>query len=398
MPRPLEGIRVVELDNFIAGPFCGMLLADMGADVVKIEPPGHGDMTRATPPMLNGESAGYISLNRNKRSLALDLKHPSAVEIVLKLAARSDVLLENFRPGAMDALGLGADRLRRLNPKLVVTSVSGYGQTGPYRRKSAVNLIVEAASGLLSVIGEPGQPPARPGVQLADVLGALFATYGILCGLIAKLRFGQGRTIDVSLLEGAIAAAMWETSAYFATGEVPRQIGRRHRITAPYQLFHTRDGYLAIGAPNDNLFRRLLDVLGLQDLSQDPRFTSVARRKANDVVLAELIEAATRKHNSADLLTRLEAAGVPCSGVNDYQQVFADSQVRSREVLVEVDHPRAGRHRMVRNPLLFDRDGPRITRPAPVLGQHSREVLAELGYSDPEVQDLVASGAVSMAS
>ena len=397
MPRPLEGIRVIELANFIAGPFCGMLLADMGADVVKIEPPGRGDMTRATPPLIEGESAGFMSLNRNKRSVALDLKRPEAVEIVLKLAARSDGLLENFRPGAMEALGLGAERLRELNPGLIVTSVSGYGQTGPYRRKAAVNLIVEAASGLLSVIGEPGQVPARPGVQMADVLGALFATYGVLSGLIGKLRFDQGHTIDVSMLEGAIAAAMWETSTYLASGEVPRQIGRRHRITAPYQLFRTRDGFLAIGGPNDNLFKRLVEVLGLGHLADDPRFSSVAQRKANDILLGELIEQVTQQRDSDELLATLEAAGVPCSRVNDYEQVFADPQVRSRDVVVEVEHPRAGRQRAVRNPLLFDQDGPRIERPAPLLGQHSREVLEELGYAEPEIDDLVASGVVGAA-
>jgi crotonobetainyl-CoA:carnitine CoA-transferase CaiB-like acyl-CoA transferase len=385
------------LGNFIAGPFCGMLLADMGADVVKIEPPERGDMTRATPPLVNRESAGFMSLNRNKRSVALDLKRPEAVEIVLRLAARSDVLLENFRPGAMEALGLGADRLRAANPELIVTSVSGFGQTGPARRKAAVNLIVEAASGLLSVVGEPGQVPSRTGVQMADVFGALFATYGVLCGLIGKLRHGQGRTIDVSLLEGAIAAAMWETSTYLTTGEVPRQLGRRHRITAPYQLFRTRDGYLAIGGANDALFRRMVEVLGLPHLADDPRFARVALRKANDVELGELIEAATRTRDSAELQAAFEAAGVPCSRVNDYEQVFADPQVRAREVVVEVDHPRAGRGRQVRNPILFDRDGPRIERPAPLLGQHSREVLAELGYPDAEIDRLIATGAIQAA-
>jgi crotonobetainyl-CoA:carnitine CoA-transferase CaiB-like acyl-CoA transferase len=394
VPRPLEGQRVLELSNFIAGPFCGMLLADLGADVIKIEPPGRGDMTRATPPLVNGESAGFMSLNRNKRSLALDLKQPEAVEVVLKLAKTSDVLLENFRPGVMEGLGLGAERLRAANPDLIVTNVSGFGQTGPARRKAAVNLIVEAASGLLSVIGEPGQVPARPGVQMADVLGALFATYGILGALVGRLRHGQGRTIDVSMLEGAIAAAMWETSGYLSTGEVPRQLGRRHRVTAPYQLFRTSDGYIAIGGPNDSLFKRMMDTLGLSELLDDPRFVNVAGRKANDVELGELIEAATIQRPAEELLAALEAAGVPCSRVNDYAQVFDDPQVKARGVVVEVEHPKAGRGRWVRNPLLFDQDGPAITRPAPLLGQHSREILIELGYEEERITRLVESGAV----
>src|SRR6201984_315379 len=265
MPKPLAGVRVIELANFIAGPLAGTLLADMGADVIKIEPP-KGDMSRATPPIRNGESVSFVALNRNKRSLVLDLKRPEAADILLKLAARSDVFIEANRPGALEKLGLGAKQLKGINPRIVYTSVSGFGQSGPYRRRAGVNLIIEAFAGVLSVTGEPGERPMRPGVQTADVFGALFATYATLAGLVGAARNGEGRIADVSLVEASIAAAAWEAAEYLATGSVPKPLGNRHRLNAPYQLFETRDKrYLAIGTPHDALFARLMQVLGLAE-------------------------------------------------------------------------------------------------------------------------------------
>src|SRR5882757_3046670 len=264
MPKPLAGIRVIEIANFIAGPLAGTLLADMGADVVKVEPP-QGDMSRATPPIRAGESVSFAALNRNKRSLVLDLKRPEAIDILLELAAQSDVFLEASRPGALDKLGLGAAQVKEVNPRIVYTSVSGFGQSGPERRRAGVNLIIEAFSGILSVTGEPGKMPMRPGVQSADVFGALFATYATLAGLVGAARNGEGRIADVSLVETSIAAAAWEAAEYLETGHAPQPLGNRHRLTAPYQLFETSDGrYLAIGTPNDALFGRLMQVLGLE--------------------------------------------------------------------------------------------------------------------------------------
>ena len=285
MAKPLAGIRVIELANFIAGPLAGTLLGDMGADVIKIEPP-KGDMGRATPPIRNGESVSFTALNRNKRSLVLDLKRPEAIEIVRKLAEKSDVFLEASRPGALDKLGLGAADIKAVNPRIIYTSVSGFGQSGPYRRRAGVNLIVEAFSGTLSVNGEPGQMPVRPGVQTADVFGALFAAYATLAGLVGAGRNGEGRIADVSLVEASIAAAAWEAAEYLETGNAPQPMGNRHRLTAPYQLFATRDGhYLAIGTPNDGLFVKLMQVLGLDAHLGDPRFATYAQRKANEDAL-----------------------------------------------------------------------------------------------------------------
>src|SRR5438105_6219688 len=249
MPKPLAGIRVIELANFIAGPLCGTLLADMGADVVKIEPP-QGDMGRATPPIRNGESVSFTALNRNKRSLVLDLKQPDAQEIMRKLAAKSDVFVEANRPGALEKMGLGAEQIKAVNPRIIYTSVSGFGQTGPHRRRAGVNLIIEAFSGALSVTGEPGKMPIRPGVQTADVFGALFATYATLAGLVGAARNGEGRIADVSLVESSIAAAAWEAAEYLETGNVPQPLRNNHRLTAPDQLVGTAaHRYIAFGPP-----------------------------------------------------------------------------------------------------------------------------------------------------
>src|SRR5215813_6002716 len=268
MPKPLAGIRVIELANFIAGPLAGTLLADMGADVVKIEPP-KGDMGRAMPPLVNGESVSFVALNRNKRSLALD------------------------------KLGLGAEHVRAVNPRIVYTSVSGFGQTGPHRRRAGINLIIEAFSGALSVTGEPGRMPTRPGVQTADVFGALFATYATLSGLVGAGRYGEGRVADVSLVEASIAAAAWEAAEYLATGNIPQPLGNKHRLNAPYQLFETRDGrYLAIGTPNDQLFAKFMQVLGLEAHIGDPRFGSYSKRKANEDALLPIVEPAIRARDA----------------------------------------------------------------------------------------------------
>ena len=397
MAKPLAGIRVLELANFIAGPFAGTLLADMGADVIKIEPP-KGDMARAMPPVRNGESVSFIALNRNKRSMVLDLKHPDARDAVLALAATSDVFLEAYRPGALAKLGLGPDAVKQVNPRIVYVSVSGFGQTGPDRRRAGVNLIAEAASGVLSVTGEPGKMPTRPGVQTADVFGAMFATYAVLAGLVGAGRHGEGRVADVSLVETSIAAAAWEVAEYLATGTVPHALGNQHRLNAPYQLFETSDKrYLAIGAPNDGLYRKLMTVIGLARHLEDARFATYASRKSNEAALLAIVEPAVQKWSSDALIEALMEAGVPCARVNDFEEVFADPQILARHVVSEVTHPKIGTFRAVRNPVLLDHGGPSVTRHAPVLGEHTCELLAELGYSEARIQTLVAAGAARVA-
>jgi CoA:oxalate CoA-transferase len=398
MPQPLAGLRVIELANFIAGPLAGTLLADMGADVIKIEPP-KGDMGRAMPPQTAGESVSFVALNRNKRSLVLDLKRPEAREILLKLAAKSNVFLEAYRPGALEKIGLGAADVKAVNPKIVYTSVSGFGQTGPYRRRAGVNLIIEAFSGALSVTGEPDRMPTRPGVQTADVFGALFATYATLSGLVGALRHGEGRIADVSLVEASITAAAWEVAEYLATGNIPKPLGNKHRLNAPYQLFETRDSrYLAIGTPNDQLFAKFMEVLDLAAHVGDPRFASYASRKAHEAPLLAIVEPAVRQRDAEELETALLAAGIPCARVNNFKEVFDDPHVVARGVVQDIQHPRLGKMRAVRNPVLLDHDGPDIHRHSPVLGEHSEELLRELGYSQAEIGELVAAGVTRLAA
>jgi crotonobetainyl-CoA:carnitine CoA-transferase CaiB-like acyl-CoA transferase len=395
MSLPLEGIKVIELGNFIAGPFCGMLLGDMGADVIKIERPKNGDQTRAMPPMINGQSASFAALNRNKRSLVLDLKRPEAIEIVKKLVKDADVFLENNRPGVLESLGLGANDLREINPNIVYVSASGFGQSGPYRKRAGVNLIVEAFSGTLSVTGEPGEMPMRPGIQTADIFGALFATYAALSGLISVLKNRGGKVADVSLVEASIAAAAWETAFFLATGEVPERLGNQHRLNAPYQLFETSDGhYLAIGTPNDELFKRFMTVLDLEAYLSDPRFMSYVLRKQNEADLLSIVEPIVSQRKASELEAILMEAGVPCSKMNNIKEVFEDPHMIDRGITVDVEHPVMGKMKAVRNPVLFSEESPSIRKHAPSLGEHSAEILEELGYKNEDITQLAASGIV----
>ena len=398
MAQALAGIRILELGNFIAGPLCGMLLADMGADVIKVEPPKAGDMMRASPPVINGESLVFTTINRNKRSIALDLKKPGAREVLLKMAATADVWLENYRPGVLESLGLGPEDVKAVNPKIAYVSVSGFGQTGPYRRRAAVNLIIEAASGALSVTGEPGEIPMRPGLQTADVFGAMFATYAVLTALLGAARHGEGRVADVSLVEASIAAAMFETAEYLNMGTVPQALGRGHRLTAPYTIFKTRDGkYVATGAPNNELFKKLLTALSLERHLSDERFATYSLRKDHEHEVTGIVAEAILRLDAGPLEDLLVEAGVPCSRVNDYAEVFNNPQAATRDLVKEIEHPKLGRQRLARNPVLFDHDGPTITRPAPVLGQHSQTLLAEYGYGAAEIDTLITAGVVVQA-
>jgi crotonobetainyl-CoA:carnitine CoA-transferase CaiB-like acyl-CoA transferase len=392
----LDGIRVLELGNLLAGPFCGMLLGDMGADVIKIEAPKGGDLTRHTQPHVAGESANFIAINRNKRSVAVDLKKPEGRDIVRALARDADLLVENFRPGVMASLGLGIDDLRAVNPTIVYVSVSGFGQTGPNTKRAAVNLVIEAAAGSLSVSGEPDQIPMRPGIQTGDMFGALFATYAALSGLMGRVRHKQGRAIDVSLVEASISAAVWETSEYLATGYVPQRLGHRHRLTAPYQVFQAKDGLIVIGCPNDQIFKNILQILDRTQHADDPRFATYSLRKANEDALLAIVEPAVALRDVSDLEAALVAVGVPCSRVNDYRDIFNDPHLRSRALVIAATHPRAGNVKMVRNPILFDEDGPDLRRVAPLLGEHTAEVLAEIGFSPEQTLRLESDGVVKM--
>jgi crotonobetainyl-CoA:carnitine CoA-transferase CaiB-like acyl-CoA transferase len=369
--HPLSGIRVLELANYIAGPYCGTLLADLGAEVIKIENPRGGDFSRATGPFVGGESAGFLALNRNKTSVTLDLKHPRGKELLLELAKTADVLIENFRPGTMAGLGLDYAPVSMANPRLIYCSASGFGQTGPYSQRAALDLIVQGMSGLMSITGEPDRPPVKVGVPIADFSAALFGAYAILGALLARDQTGRGQYIDISLLESAMALEVWETSGYFATGDVPGPLGSAHRVSAPYQALRTSDGYITLGATTPGNWAALCAALGLQHLEHDPRFASVAHRRARYQELAALLEAVTTTQPSEHWYRLLERAGVPCGVLERIDQAISDEQVQARGFIVELPHSTIGSVRATGSPVHLSETPVRLERSARSAGARS---------------------------
>lgn len=392
MTKSLEGIRVIEFGNFIAGPFCGMLLADMGAEVIKIEPLS-GDLARAIPPIIDGKSAAFITLNRNKKSLALDLKSNRGRSLALELLKSANAIIENNRPGVMQRLGLGAEDVKKINNKIVYTSVSGFGQTGELKNRAGINLIIEALSGTLSVMGEKGEMPPRPGLQTADILGAMFATYSTLAGLIGQIKHNQGIHADVSLIEASIASAVWETTEFLSSGIVPEQLGHSHRASAPYQLFKTNDKrYIAIGAPSDAHFKRLMDILDLNDLVENPKFISYSSRKENEKDLVPVVANKIRDWDSSNLEIKLTDAGIPCGCVRNYEEALNNPHSFDRQLLAEISDGQGAKIKTIRNPVLINNKPININNLAPELGQQSFEILNEVGIDENMFSKLVSDG------
>jgi len=374
---PLNDIRVIEFCNVAAGPFCGMLLADMGADVIKVEHPQGGDTMRQWPPLTDGYSENFASLNRNKRSVTLDLKNPQDRERARELVRGADVLLENNRPGVMERLGLGYASFERENPKLVYCSVSAFGQEGPRAGEGGFDLTLQAMAGVMSVTGEPGGAPIKCGVPLADFCAGLYAGYAIASALREVARTGKGTRIDVSMLGASLAVAALQTSEYFGTGRDPVKLGSAHPRNAPYQAFRAQDGWFAMAAGNDGLWRAACGAIGRGDLAADARFASTSLRAQNQSELKDILEKDFAKHGAADLLARFRAAGVPCAPINTYSQALADEQVRHMEWVREIDLPSGKRTRTFASPLRFDGRGFPIRRDPPALGEHNEEVLGK---------------------
>jgi crotonobetainyl-CoA:carnitine CoA-transferase CaiB-like acyl-CoA transferase len=388
MRTALDGIRVLDVTQVMAGPFCAMQLADLGADVIKVEPPG-GDSTRRMAGSTGTDSPGFSAVNRGKRGIVLDLKSPPARDAFLRLIDRADVLIENYRPGVMRGFGLDYQTLAAARPGLIYASISGYGQTGPDAMKGGFDLIAQGVSGLMSVTGEPGGAPMKVGVPLTDLGAGLFALSAILAALHYRTRTGRGQYIDTSLVEAGLALSVWESAQYFSEGVTPQPLGSAHRMLAPYQAIRCADGFITIGAGTDRLFQRLCDLLGHAEWAGDPRFANETLRVRHRVPLIDLVESVMAREPRAHWLERLEAGGVPCGPINDYAEAFADPHIRAREMVVEIDHPALGRMRTLGSPLKMSETPPAIGRPAPRLGEHTREVLREAGLTDGDIDRLM---------
>ena len=392
-PQVLSGLVVVDATRFLSGPYCTMILGDWGADVVKIEHPVNGDDSRAMAPLVNGESYPSAMVNRNKRSIALDLKSPRGHEVAMELVRSADVFVENFRPGVTQRLGLDYDTLKGANPGLVYCSVTGFGQTGPESHRAGFDIIAQGMTGFMRMTGEPGGGPAKFGVAVSDLSAGMTAAHAILSSYIHRLRTGEGQYVDVSLVDAGLALTVWEAGAYFGEGVVPSPEGSRHRHNAPYQAFRTEDGFVTVGANNERLWKRLcVDVLEQPDLLGREEYATNSARVAHVDQLEEELSEIFSQRTTGHWVEALDAAGVPGGPVLTYDQVLEQPQVRAREMILEVDHPRLGTIHMLGMPAKASRSPARVRRPAPLLGQHTTEVLAGAGYDAETVQRLIEEG------
>ena len=392
---PLAGMRVLEVAHVMAGPFCGMQLADLGADVVKIEKyPDGDDIRRSVPPWQGGEPASFLAVNRNKRGASINLKDERGKALFLDLVEGAEVVLENMRPGAMAKLGLDYQRLKERNPGLIYAALSGFGQTGPYAHRRGFDLVAQAMSGLMSVTGTPGGEPVKVGVPICDLNAGMFTALGILAATIHKQRTGEGQMVETSLLEAGIAYTVWESAIYWANGTVPVPFGSAHRISAPYQAYRTADSWLVVGAATQLNWEKMCRALAREDLLGDERFADNAGRIGRlDELNAEL-GPTFASHTTAEWLARLEHAGVPAGPIHDIAQVWADGHVRARDMLAEAEHPTAGIQPNIGVPLKLSATPASVRFAAPLLGQHTAEVLAEIGLDGHEVARLHADGVV----
>ncbi|HEY5616849.1 MAG TPA: CoA transferase [Vicinamibacterales bacterium] len=388
----LDGVRVVDVTQVMAGPFCTMLLADLGADVIKIEPPA-GDMTRRMPGGVGMDTPAYNAVNRGKRSVVLDLKSRAGRDAVARLAASADIFAENSRPGVMADLGLGYSALAARNPRLIYASISGYGQTGPDRSKGGLDLIAQGVSGIMSVTGESEGRPVKSGVPLTDLGAALFAVVGILAALAHRNRTGAGQHVETSLVEAGVALSVWEATEYFAGVGVPGPLGSAHRMVAPYQAIQCADGFVTIGASNDRLFGQLCEALEHPEWARLPEFADNPSRVRNRAALAERIESVTRHRSKRDWLDAFAARDIPSGPLNRYDEVFADPQIVAREMVVDVSHPTLGHMRALGSPIKLSATPAMARRRAPQLGEHTEQILRDAGFAEAEISQLLAQSA-----
>jgi crotonobetainyl-CoA:carnitine CoA-transferase CaiB-like acyl-CoA transferase len=388
-PPSLAGIRVIDCSRVLAGPFCGMLLSDLGADVIKVEDTGSGDESRTWPPHKDGESAAFLVINRNKRDIALDLKAPAGVDVLKRLAGEADVLIENFRTGTMESFGLGYDTLSAINPRLVYCSVSAFGRTGPRADGAGYEALMQAFSGIMSITGEPDGAPVRAGVSFLDLTTGIFCAFGIVNALLHRTQTGLGQRVDGSLLETAVTLLNYHAEGFLLTGAIPKALGSSHPSLSPYRTFKCADNqWIFIAGANDRFWQRLAPALGLPEMATDPRFATNIQRVKNRVELERALVEAIGRQDREPLLKVLEEAGVPATPVNNVAQVMEDPQTAARQMIQRVMHPRLGEIPVVGTPIKFSRMTPGARTAAPLHGQHTDEVLAGCGYSAADIAAL----------
>ena len=384
-PLPLAGVRVLDITQVMAGPFACMMLADLGADVVKIEPPGTGDQTRGAMgfKMKGPDSMGFLNMNRNKRSVTLDLKSDEGRATLHALAAKADIVVENYRPGVMKRLGIDYETLSGINPALVYVSISGFGQTGPWSKRPGFDLMAQAMSGIMSVTGYPDSPPVKAGVPVADIGCALFAVYGMLSALIGARATGRGQHIDASLFDAALAFSIWDISEYWGTGREPEPLGTSNRMSAPYQAVQAADGYFVMGATNQKLWQALCRVISRPDLVEHPQFATVPLRLANRLALIEALETTFKTRGKDAWIEELLANGIPAGPILTYPQAFDSEHGRHRQMRIEIDHPIEGKVPNIGFAVKMRGTPQQVRRPPPLLGEHTEEVLQEWGVPVP---------------
>mgnify|MGYP001482549260 FL=1 len=385
----LKGIRVLELAQIMAGPTCGLLLADLGADVIKIEKTPSGDDTRNfLPPDIKGESAAFMMMNRNKKGIALNLKDKDGVEIFKRMVKKSDVVLENFRKGTLDKLGIGYDVISKINPKIILCEISGYGRTGPYSDKGGFDLVAQGMSGLMSITGESKEkPPMKVGAPITDITAGLLATSGILAAIIHRNNTGEGQKVDTSLFEAGIVHTYWQSAIAGATGKSPGPLGSAHPLTAPYQAFKTKDKWITIGASNQNTWLKLIKAINREDLQENEKFSSNLKRKQNLNELVEILTNELSKKSSSEWLKIFDENGFPCGPINSITEMFKDPQTIVREMIIEVENNKAGKSKAIGMPIKFSKSKTEKSKGAPNLGEHTKEVMMSFDYSEEEIKD-----------
>ena len=397
MPGPIHGVKVLELAQIMAGPTCGLMLADLGAEVIKIEKiPGGDDTRRFLPPDINGEAAAFMMMNRNKRGMALDLKTKEGVEVFKRMVKQADVVVENFRKGTLEKLGVGYEELKKINPKIILCEISGYGRTGPYADKGGFDLIAQGMSGLMSITGESkGKPPMKVGAPVTDITAGILAATGVLAALVSRATTGVGQRVDTSLYEAGIVHTYWQSAIASATGVAPGPLGSAHPLTAPYQAFQTKDKWITVGASNQNTWLKLIDALGVKQLQENEKFNSNANRMKNLTELTELLKKELVKKTAEEWLKLFDKKGLPCGPINTVTEMFKDPQTIERKMIVDVKNTKAGSFKAIGMPIKFSETKVEDTKQSPTFGQHTKQILLDHGFKSEEIDSLMKQGVVS---